>query len=181
MKTHFHTLVHHFLEGSAEKFPDKVALVHENVRATYAQINAKANQLANLLIDQGVTRGDRVALILENGLEYVISYYGSLKAGAVVAPLSSDIKPDGLRYLLGKLEAKAIISAAKYENILQESDLSKFHLQALVLKSPKLKWSSNSPAILSWDDLFNGDNSPSPNLRIEETALASSIFTSGST
>jgi acyl-CoA synthetase (AMP-forming)/AMP-acid ligase II len=114
-------------------------------------------------------------------LEYVISYYGGLKAGAVVAPLSSDIKPDGLRYLLGQLQAKAIISAAKFESILQESDLPQFHLQALVLKSPKFKWPSKSMAVLPWDDLIHDDISPNPNWPIEETALGSIIFTSGST
>jgi len=176
-----HGLIHHFLEHSAEKYPDKVAFIHEDVRATYAQINAKANQLANWLIDQGITTGDRIALILENCLEYVISYYGGLKAGAVVAPLSSDIKPDGLRYLLGQLEAKAIISAAKFESILQECDLPQFHLQALVLKSPKFKWPDQSLAVLSWDDLVNDGNFPNPNLAIEGTALGSIIFTSGST
>jgi long-chain acyl-CoA synthetase len=176
-----HTLIHHFLEHSAKKFPDKIALIHENVRVTYAQINAKANRLAQWLINQGVEPGDRVALILENCLEYVISYYGGLKAGAVVAPLSTDIKPDGLGYLIGELEAKAIISSAKFEKILQESDLPQFPLQALVLKSPKLKWPGQSLAVLSWDDLIRDENSPNPDLAIEGTALGSIIYTSGST
>jgi long-chain acyl-CoA synthetase len=175
------TLIHHFLEVGASVFPDKIALIHEDVRATYAQINAKANQLAKWLINQGVAPGDRIALILENCLEYVISYYGGLKAGAVIAPFNTDIKSDGLRYLLGELEAKAIISSAKFENILQESDLPQFHLQALVLKSPKLKWPNQPLAVLSWDDLISDDNFPNPNLAIEGTALGSIIYTSGST
>ena len=83
------TLIHHFLEESACLYPNKVGLIHEDVRATYSEINNKANQLAHQLISQGLSRGDRVTLILENCLEYVISYYGALKAGAVVAPLST--------------------------------------------------------------------------------------------
>jgi len=135
-------LIHHFLEQSAQRFPNKTALIHEDVRATYTQINSKANQLAHWLIDQGITKGDRAALILDNCLEYVVSYYGVLKAGAVVAPLSSDLKPDGLRPLLRKLCPKVVISSSKFERLLQATDLTSLNIQELLLKKPKLKWSS---------------------------------------
>lgn len=110
-------LIHHFLEQSAERFPDKTALIHGDVRPTYAEINAGANHLAHWLIDQGVSGGDRVVLLLENSLEYVLSYYGVLKAGAVAVPMSTDIKPEGLSNLLGELEPFAIISSKKFERI----------------------------------------------------------------
>ena len=100
-------LIHHFLEHSAARFPDKVALIHEDVRATYGQINSQANQLADWLIAQGVVPGDRVVLILDNGLEYVVAYYGALKAGAVAVPLSNDVKPSGLQYFLGELRSES--------------------------------------------------------------------------
>ena len=83
-------LIHHFLENSAERFPDKTALVHEDVRAPYSEINFEADRIARFLVGQGVAKGDRVVLVLENSLEYVISYYGTLKAGAVAVPLSGD-------------------------------------------------------------------------------------------
>ena len=93
-------LIHHFLEESTKTFPDKTALVHEEVRATYKQVNSKANRLAHWLINLGVSKGDRIVIVLENSLEYVVSYYGVLKSGAVAVPLSSDLKPDGLMPLL---------------------------------------------------------------------------------
>jgi len=80
-------LIHHFLEESTELFPDKTALVHDEVRATYKQINTKANRLANRLINLGISKGDRVVLLLENCMEYVVSYYGIIKAGAVAVRL----------------------------------------------------------------------------------------------
>ncbi|MEA2109611.1 MAG: hypothetical protein U9P07_09355 [Pseudomonadota bacterium] len=49
------TFIHHFLESSARRFPDKIALVHEDVRASYAQINAAANRLTHWLISRGIT------------------------------------------------------------------------------------------------------------------------------
>ena len=89
-------LIHHFLEKSAAQFPDKVALIHEQTRATYGQINADADSLASFLVGRGVQKGDRVVILLENGYEYVVAYYGILKAGAVVVPLSTGTKPAGL-------------------------------------------------------------------------------------
>src|SRR6266849_6456446 len=107
------TLVHHFLEHSAQQYPDKVALTHAGVRSTYAEINAQANQLAQLLLDCGVTYNQRVVLLLENSLEYVVAYYGALKAGAVVVPLSSDSKPDGLQGALLDVEPSVIVSCTR--------------------------------------------------------------------
>ncbi len=53
-----HRLIHHFLEESARVFPNKVALIHEDVRATYAEINDKANQMARWLMGEGIIQGD---------------------------------------------------------------------------------------------------------------------------
>ncbi|MDF2973342.1 MAG: AMP-dependent synthetase, partial [Microvirga sp.] len=62
------TLIHHFLENSAQQYAGKVALIHQGVRSTYADINAQANQLAQHLCHCGVTYNQRVALLLENSL-----------------------------------------------------------------------------------------------------------------
>jgi len=174
-------LIHHFLERSAQAHPEKIALVHEDVRATYAEINAKSNQLADWLLSQGITLGDRVALIMENCLEYVITYYGVLKVGAVVIPLSSDIKPDGLRDILGEVEPRVIVSSSRFERLLQATDLSPFNIQAVILKSPKLQWSPATFPVFPWHALIGDDEASNPDLLIEESALASIIYTSGST
>jgi len=176
----FH-LIHHFLEQSTQRFPDKTALVHEEVRATYAQINSGANQLAHWLINQGIQTGDRVALFLENCLEYVVSYYGVLKAGAVAAPLSSDLKPDGLRPLLKDLDPKVVISSSRFERLLKATDLTAFNIQSLILKQAKLKWSSLPVSVFSWEELIGDKDSVNPDVSIDESALAAIIYTSGST
>ena len=175
------TLIHHFLEQSAQHFPNKTALIHEDVRATYTQINSKANQLAHWLINQGVTKDDRVALILDNCLEYVVSYYGVLKAGAVVAPLCSDLKPDGLRPLLQEIDPKLVISSSRFDKLLQATDLTNFDIQGLLIKNPKLKWSSNSFSVFFWEDIITNEDSLNPDMTIDESAMASIIYTSGST
>ena len=182
-------LIHHFLEESTELFPDKTALVHEEVQATYKQINTKANRLGCWLIDIGVSKGDRVVLLLENCMEYVVSYYGALKAGAVAVPLSSDLKPDGLRPLLEELEPEVIISSSRFERLFKATDLAPYNINALLLKSPRKNWTSSPFSVFSWEDIIFDDVTANleippeirPEISIDESDLASIIYTSGST
>ena len=178
-------LIHHFLEESTELFPYKTALIHDEVRATYKQINTKANRLANWIINLGISKGDRIVLVLENCLEYVVSYYGVLKAGAVAVPLSADLKPDGLKPLLEELKPEVIISSSRFERLFKATDLAPYKIKALLLKSPKQNWSSSPFSVFSWEDTIYDDVTANPEIRseirIDKSDLASIIYTSGST
>ena len=148
-------LIHHFLENAAARFPDKVALIHEKTRATYRQVNADADRFAAFLVGRGVKKGDRVVILLENSLEYVVAYYGILKAGAVAVPLSTDLKPDGLNPLLVELEPSAIISSSRFERLLQASDLDVSNLNTLIIQNPKLNWNSHKTCVYSFQQIIN--------------------------
>ena len=80
------------LRQAARQFPDKVAVISpeaEGKETTYRQLEEQSSILAAYLVDLGVAPGDRVALWMKNGLEYILSFYGILKAGAVVVPIST--------------------------------------------------------------------------------------------
>ena len=149
------TLVHHFLENSAIAYPQNVAVIHEKTRATYAQINAKANQLACWLLSGGISPGDRIVILLENSVEYVVAYYGILKARAVAVPLSTGLKPDGLNPLLAELEPAALISSTRFERLLQASDLNVSNLKTLIIHNPKLEWSGKLYNVFSFQEIIN--------------------------
>lgn len=174
------TLIHHFLERSTQRLPNKIALVHEEVRATYQQINSQANHLARFFIEQGVVPGDRVVLLLENSLEYVVSYYAALKAGAVVVPMNTELKPDGLLSLLQELDAKCLVTARKFERLLRAVDLSPTTINTIIIKLPKLNLNQDV-SVFDWDDLSQASNLPDLNLDIAPSSLGSIIYTSGST
>ncbi|MFJ2758946.1 AMP-binding protein [Nocardioides sp. NPDC087217] len=95
------------LEDSARKYPDREALVLGDSRLTYAQVNAAANQVANLLIERGIQPGDKVALSCPNLPYFPVIYYGILKAGAVVVPLNVLLKGREVAYHLADADAKA--------------------------------------------------------------------------
>lgn len=175
------SLIHHFLENSAERFPDKIAFIHEDIRASYAEINSKANLLARFLIDRGIDKGDRVVFVLANSLEYVVSYYGTLKVGAVAVPMNRDIKPDGLLPILNELEPKAVILSSRFERLLKAVDLADTKIENLIIKNPKLDWNDAQSKIFDWDNIVFDQAMPDLDGQIEKSDLASIIYTSGST
>ncbi|MGW3277245.1 long-chain-fatty-acid--CoA ligase [Nocardia rhamnosiphila] len=88
------------LEDSARRHPDNDAIVLGAERLTFAEVDARANQVARLLVTRGVRPGDKVALSCPNLPEFVIVYYGILKAGAVVVPLNILLRPPEIAYHL---------------------------------------------------------------------------------
>ncbi|MFW5908252.1 MAG: class I adenylate-forming enzyme family protein, partial [Desulfosalsimonas sp.] len=155
------------------------AVIHEAERATYAHINTMADNLAVSLQANGIQQGDRVALIMGNSIDYVISCYGILKAGAVVSPLNPGLKPDGLQSLLDDLEPAAIITAFKSERLLKALSLNDQILKLLIIKNPKQKWGDSPFRVLDFaESIFEQSSAPRvPN----SDDLASIIYTSGST
>ncbi|HEY4690052.1 MAG TPA: AMP-binding protein [Anaerolineae bacterium] len=106
-------LVQDFLENSAARLPNKIALVCDGRRLTYAEINAMANRLAHAMIEQGVQRGDRVALYLINSVELVVGIFATLKAGGVFVIVNRTTKHDKLVYVLNNCRATALLTEAR--------------------------------------------------------------------
>ena len=95
------------LEDSARRYPNKDAFIFMDTHLTYAQINGAANQVANGLKQRGVKPGDKVALSCLNLPYFPIIYFGILKAGAAVVPLSVLLKRDEIAYHLKDSDAVA--------------------------------------------------------------------------
>ncbi len=81
------------LDQAVEKFGHSPCIVEENRIWTYEQIGAYSNTIARFFIDRGIKKGDRVGILLPNTPEFVITYYGILKAGGVVMAMNPAHKP----------------------------------------------------------------------------------------
>jgi long-chain acyl-CoA synthetase len=97
------------LEDGARRHPDRDAVVLGTSRLTYGQVDAAANQLAHLLVDHGIGPGDRVALSCVNIPYFPIAYFGILKTGATVVPLSVLLKAREIAYHLQDSKARAYL------------------------------------------------------------------------
>jgi amino acid adenylation domain-containing protein len=102
-------LVHEFLIHSATRLPRKVALVCDKRRLTFAELDEMTNRLGNALVDQGVRRGDRVAIHLRNSVEAVVGVFAALKAGGTFVFIDASTKPGKLRHILNNCRATALL------------------------------------------------------------------------
>ena len=109
----FTKFVHSFLQDSAARLPDKRALYVSGQWHTFQEINQRSNKLAHLLLRRGLKRGDRVALIIENSLEYVVSYYAILKAFGTTVALNTENTTDDIRYIVRDCGVRFLITNRK--------------------------------------------------------------------
>lgn len=182
-------LVHHFLENSAARFPDKIALVHGAERVAYAEINRQANRVAGWLLGQGVAVGDRVVILLENSLAYVVAYYAVLKAGGVAVPLGTDSKAAGLSLQLVSLSPRIVISSFRFETLLKDvvAEAAAAGAGHFLLQQPRRDWTGAGVKVTAWDDVVSGGEDAPPDdaaillaRALRPADPASIIFTSGS-
>ncbi|WP_166695596.1 non-ribosomal peptide synthetase [Bacillus cereus] len=154
-----HKTLPQVLEESVDRYGNLEAVVSNDENLTFAQLNAKANQLARILRAKGVTRDSIVGLMTERSLEMIIGIWAIVKAGGAYLPLDHKF-PDGrLRYMLEDSQSSFILTQA---HLLERIDFD--------------------GEILNLDDegLYAGDDS---NLELisQPNDLAYVIYTSGST
>jgi long-chain acyl-CoA synthetase len=99
-----------FLEESAKSKPDKTALILGERSLTFAELNGAARKFANALVSLGVKLGDKVAIMVPNVPQFVIAYYGTLRAGATVVPLNVLLRGPEVAYHLDDSDAVALVA-----------------------------------------------------------------------
>jgi long-chain acyl-CoA synthetase len=178
--------VHDFLEAAQERFPDKDFLICGAERYTYRQIWEQTGRLAVQLMNLGLRCGDRVAILMDNSAQSVISLYGILRAGGVYVMINSTIKGSKLRFILENSEANILIThlnkAAVVQNAIRQ-----------MTPVPRLIWITAGRRIPQpladlapghdWVQLLSepSTNPSRPFPRLIDQDLASLIYTSGST
>ncbi len=98
------------LDEGARRYPDQVALIIEDFRMTYAQLQRASMQMAGFLRQKGVGRGDKVALLLPNVPQFTVAYFGVLRLGAVAVTLNVLSAADEVAYFLEDSDAKVLIA-----------------------------------------------------------------------
>ena len=95
---------------TAKLFPEKEAIVFEGQRYTFAELDSLSRSVAQLLTDSGVTRGDRVAIMMPNVPAFVVWYYGALRVGAIAVSISTRLAASEVSFLVGDCEAKVFVA-----------------------------------------------------------------------
>lgn len=149
----------------AEAFLNRIALSSPSGQLTYGELNERSNEIAHMLVSNGIKRGDFVAILMERSMETVISILGVLKAGGVYVPVDPAYPKDRCFYLLSDTGAPFILTKSKFAHLLDEL----------------LKDDSNVRTVFQVDALKRKYSKE--NIVIEQSSsdLAYIIYTSGST
>ncbi len=163
------------------KYPDKLAVKDKNRSLTYKEYNTRTNKLANGLYKRGLKKGDKIAVLLNNCVEFMELYAAAAKAGLIIVPLNFRLLPEDLYWIVRNAEVEMVIVEDKYYDITIESwdliikyGLDK--LQHVVI--------GDIPVQENWiyyEDIINEgeDEYPSVDINPEDTWIL--LYTSGTT
>ena len=155
-------LIHELFEEQVRCTPDAIAVVSEEQSLTYAQLNAKANQLAGLLLRRGARIGEYIPILMPRSLELVIAQLAVLKSGAVYVPVDPKLPVERQTFMIRDCQAHRILVA---HSVSERFDAS------------SVEWIDCTPLARELAEL-PGDN---VGLRIPAPPAAYVMYTSGST
>ena len=143
---------------------------------TWRVFDEKANRIANLLLKRGIKKGDKVAILLMNCLEWLPIYFGILKTGAVAVPLNFRYTAEEIKYCLGLSESIALIFGPEFIG----------RLESIYEQIPQIKTllyaGENRPSFAeSYDRLTANCSSEAPQIEISDDDDAAIYFSSGTT
>lgn len=168
----------------AAESPAAEAAVHLDDRLRYDELEARAARIAGLLVDCGVAPGDRVALLLDNGLDYLSAFFGILRAGAAVVGINPANTPRDVGYVLNHCSARAVIVQPRGLQALGAALRERNDTAAVLVSLPPPAGAAAAlPAGLRccwlYDEPARGPLVRSPHRG--DDALAAIIYTSGTT
>ena len=180
-------LLHDYLRITARRHGDKNALICGAKRRTYREIDEKSDQLASCLHKLGLAPRDKVAVLLDNSAETVISLYGISKASGVFVIANATLKASKLAYILKDSGARTLITHTSKAKVVAQAleqldrEIHLIWISPLGKVPPKLLEKYNA---LAWDSIFSdpsASKAPPPPASTGEHDLAALIYTSGST
>jgi len=168
-------LIGDIIRLNAHRFKDKIAFRDEEREKTFAQANKRANAICNALREKGLSKGDRVAVLLYNCSEYEELLFALPKSGLVLVPLNYRLVGRELTYIINNSEANTIIFGEEFadtiDDIRSEIDGIKHYIVVGKGKTDAIEYES----------LITKSSSAEPSIDLNEDDTAYILYTSGTT
>jgi amino acid adenylation domain-containing protein len=124
--------IHELFEEQAEKSSHVIALVHEDQRLTYAELNARANRIARFLIDQGAEPGSNIAILLDRSIDMVCAQLAALKCGAAFVALDRYAPIERQTFIIEDCKA-GILLTDNGQRLVEVDGVNRFNIEDLRL------------------------------------------------
>ncbi len=170
------------LKKTAEAYPEKTAIVCGEREISYAQLEVLSNQFANAIVKLKVEKGDRVAVFMPNIPQFIIAYFGALKAGTVVTAISPLHREHEVEFQLTDSGAETIVALDSLypiiEKVREKTQLKNVIITGLVENA----FSSKVPNALIFEQLLENNPKTAPKVKINpHEDLAALQYTGGTT
>lgn len=163
-------------ENAVRNYGNKTAIISDGYRLSYTELDEASNKLANALIGLGVAKGDRVAFLLPNCPEFIISYFGIIKTGAIAVPLDPRYRPEELDSVCDDFKPAILITDSHLLEPLIPH-LSHFaYLRNIINVS-----SSFDGQFIDYREIMAGGSTQGINIEIKPEDIAQIAYTSGPT
>ncbi len=176
--------INQLFEKQVHQTPYKIAVTHQLNQLTYQELNHQANQLAKLLRQLGVCKGEFVGILKDRDLNFLIAILAIHKAGGAYVPIDSTYPSNRIEYMLSNSEVEFLLTDSPLLNVLVYTDKCS-QLKSIICLDKALPESTRliHNAELTICDRLNFTNLPTENLKPvnEGVDVAYMIYTSGST
>jgi fatty-acyl-CoA synthase len=165
------------LKNNARIIPDRIAIEYEEGKLSFAQLNTRVNRLANAMTAIGINRGDRVAVLAENRLEYCELVYAAAKLGAIVPCLNWRLSSEELKYCIALTAPETIAVSFQNRNLFEEIRGELGFLKRVVLFDE----SSETEGEIAYRSLIENGRDVEPSAEVFPEDALTIIYTSGTT
>ncbi|MDH5662035.1 MAG: AMP-binding protein, partial [Elusimicrobiota bacterium] len=164
------------LEESVPRFKDKVAIIFEDEKVSFRELDRLVNNLSAGLIAEGVKKGDCVVTFLPDAMEIALSYYAILKVGAIHAPLDVRLKEEEIKLIFGDAKPVAIITTSQFQDMFLSMRAEIPSIKSIIVVGEEVK-----QGCISFSELKNRASSRVVPAEVDDEDIALYLYTSGTT
>ena len=159
------------LSRTAVKAGEKTAVVHRDTRRTFAELDADANRVANALVERGVRRNDRVAILSRNSYPFVVAYFALARVGAISVPVNFNLTAGEVRYALSDSGSTAAIVEDALADTFEAAGVD---VGLRVVVGSRAGWTG-------FAELLANDDATEPDVDVGDDDPVQLLYTSGTT
>lgn len=126
----------YFLEEAARKYPDRACTIFNGAVVSYRKMNALTDSMAAALVEIGVKKGDRVGIFMPNVPQFVIAYFGILKAGGIVVAVNPTYPPDEVVKPVNDANIEIMFTLTRFYHVLKAAR-EKSKLKKIIVSNVK--------------------------------------------
>jgi len=170
-------LIRDLFKEQLARTPDSTAVVFKEKKTRLRELDSLSNRFAQAMSQLGIEKGDRVAAILTNCVEFIVAYLAFLKSGVVFVPLNFQLTGGHIKYTLNHSESKALICHEEFVPTIKEISPELNYTHHVISVGAKKPYDG----MLSFEDLLTKGKDEPPSIALTEDDTAIFLYTAGTT